>query len=47
MSMSLQAETILKLGFLAGLLVLLGYLVTKLIVLDETIALMVANRTFG
>ncbi len=47
MSMFLQAQTIMKLGFLAGLLVLLGYLVTKLIILDETIGLMVINRTFG
>lgn len=46
MTVSLQAQTILKIGFLVGLIFLLGYLVVKLIILDETINVMVANRSF-
>lgn len=46
MAIDLQAETMLKIGFLAALLILLGYLVVKLMILDETINLMVANKTF-
>jgi hypothetical protein len=37
MASTLQAENILKLSLLIGLLFLLGYLVYKLMLLDETI----------
>ena len=42
MTVSLQAQTILKIGFIVGLLFLLGYLVIKLMAVDETIAVMTA-----
>lgn len=47
MAIDLQAETILKIGFLIALLFLLGYLITKLIILDENINIMVSmNKSF-
>ena len=47
MTVSLQAETILKIGFIIGLLFLLGYLVVKLMILDETITIMTSiNKSF-
>ncbi|HZX44216.1 MAG TPA: hypothetical protein VFF28_00885 [Candidatus Nanoarchaeia archaeon] len=44
---SLNGDTILKLSFLFILLILLGYLIYKLFIIDETINLMINNRTFG
>ncbi len=47
MAIELQAQTILKLAFLVALLFLLGYLIVKLIILDETIDIMInVNKLF-
>jgi flagellar biogenesis protein FliO len=47
MGIELEARTVLKVGFLIGLIFLLGYLVVKLMVLDETINMMInVNKTF-